>query len=154
MAWTLYGRLRDHTPPSDTLAKLDGSRHIEHLFTFTWRPKVCESEKMRRSGFDFEGVLTDVVCRQRKAQKRQIDTPDCQMSPLAAGAILTPPSSTEKLANPWAEGAVCVCVWWACFLPYNLKWPPTSLTRRAARRWGHFFPLFLKKFQYSCFCFL
>ncbi|XP_071326641.1 G1/S-specific cyclin-E2 isoform X1 [Trachinotus anak] len=36
----------------------------------------------------------------RKAQERQIDSPDCQMSPVAVGAILTPPSSTEKPANP------------------------------------------------------
>lgn len=37
---------------------------------------------------------------QRKAQKRQIDLPDNQMSPVAVGTILTPPSSTEKPANP------------------------------------------------------
>uniref|UniRef100_A0A7N8XYH3 Cyclin E2 n=1 Tax=Mastacembelus armatus TaxID=205130 RepID=A0A7N8XYH3_9TELE len=36
----------------------------------------------------------------RKAQELQIDSPDCQMSPVAAGVILTPPSSTEKPANP------------------------------------------------------
>ncbi|XP_070822839.1 G1/S-specific cyclin-E2 [Chaetodon trifascialis] len=36
----------------------------------------------------------------RKAQNRQIDLPRHQMSPVAAGAILTPPSSTEKPANP------------------------------------------------------
>uniref|UniRef100_H3D610 Cyclin E2 n=2 Tax=Tetraodon nigroviridis TaxID=99883 RepID=H3D610_TETNG len=35
----------------------------------------------------------------KKAQNRQVDVPDCQLSPAAAGAILTPPSSTEKLTN-------------------------------------------------------
>ncbi|XP_028984684.1 G1/S-specific cyclin-E2 [Betta splendens] len=35
----------------------------------------------------------------RKAQERQIDSTDCQRSPLAVGTILTPPSSTEKPAN-------------------------------------------------------
>nr|XP_020473022.1 G1/S-specific cyclin-E2-like isoform X2 [Monopterus albus]XP_020473023.1 G1/S-specific cyclin-E2-like isoform X2 [Monopterus albus] len=36
----------------------------------------------------------------RKAQERQIDSTDCQMSPVAVGSLLTPPSSTEKSANP------------------------------------------------------
>ncbi|XP_071403249.1 G1/S-specific cyclin-E2 [Centroberyx affinis] len=36
----------------------------------------------------------------RKAQERQIDSPDCQLSPGPAGAVLTPPSSTEKPTNP------------------------------------------------------
>ncbi|XP_071770057.2 G1/S-specific cyclin-E2 [Centroberyx gerrardi] len=36
----------------------------------------------------------------RKAQERQMDSPDCQLSPVAAGAVLTPPSSTEKPTNP------------------------------------------------------
>ncbi|XP_034029811.1 G1/S-specific cyclin-E2-like [Thalassophryne amazonica] len=36
----------------------------------------------------------------RKAQERQVDSPDCQLSPVAAGGMLTPPSSTEKPANP------------------------------------------------------
>ncbi|XP_003977729.3 G1/S-specific cyclin-E2 isoform X1 [Takifugu rubripes] len=36
----------------------------------------------------------------RKAQKRQVDVPDCQLSPAAGAALLTPPSSTEKLTNP------------------------------------------------------
>ncbi|XP_073341115.1 G1/S-specific cyclin-E2 isoform X1 [Pagrus major] len=36
----------------------------------------------------------------RKAQRHQIDLPDCQLSPVAVGAVLTPPSSTEKPANP------------------------------------------------------
>ncbi|KAM9353568.1 G1/S-specific cyclin-E2 [Symphorus nematophorus] len=36
----------------------------------------------------------------RKAQRRQVDSPSHQMSPVTAGAILTPPSSTEKPANP------------------------------------------------------
>ncbi|XP_074539629.1 G1/S-specific cyclin-E2 [Halichoeres trimaculatus] len=35
----------------------------------------------------------------RKAQERQMDSPDCQLSPVAVGAVLTPPSSTEKPAN-------------------------------------------------------
>lgn len=37
---------------------------------------------------------------QREAQKRQVDASDCQLSPAAGGAILTPPNSTEKLTNP------------------------------------------------------
>ncbi|TKS82707.1 G1/S-specific cyclin-E2 [Collichthys lucidus] len=36
----------------------------------------------------------------RKAQRRTTDLPDSQMSPVAVGAILTPPSSAEKPANP------------------------------------------------------
>ncbi|KAF0032016.1 hypothetical protein F2P81_016571 [Scophthalmus maximus] len=36
----------------------------------------------------------------RKAQECQTDGSDCRMSPVAVGAILTPPSSTEKPANP------------------------------------------------------
>ncbi|XP_041842781.1 G1/S-specific cyclin-E2 isoform X2 [Melanotaenia boesemani] len=36
----------------------------------------------------------------RKAQEHQIDSLDCQLSPVAAGTFLTPPSSTEKPANP------------------------------------------------------
>ncbi|KAM3613818.1 uncharacterized protein V6R79_005465 [Siganus canaliculatus] len=36
----------------------------------------------------------------RKAHKRQSDVPDCHMSPVAVGTLLTPPSSTEKPANP------------------------------------------------------
>ncbi|MEQ2194699.1 hypothetical protein XENOCAPTIV_001774 [Xenoophorus captivus] len=36
----------------------------------------------------------------RKAQERQIDSPECQLSPVAVGKMLTPPSSTEKSANP------------------------------------------------------
>uniref|UniRef100_A0A665U083 Cyclin E2 n=1 Tax=Echeneis naucrates TaxID=173247 RepID=A0A665U083_ECHNA len=36
----------------------------------------------------------------RKAQERQIDNPECHMSPVALGTILTPPSSAEKPANP------------------------------------------------------
>ncbi|CAJ1063123.1 G1/S-specific cyclin-E2 [Xyrichtys novacula] len=35
----------------------------------------------------------------RKAQERQIDNPDCQLSPVPVGPMLTPPSSTEKPAN-------------------------------------------------------
>ncbi|KAM3838295.1 G1/S-specific cyclin-E2-like, partial [Diretmus argenteus] len=35
----------------------------------------------------------------RKAQEHQTDAPDCQLSPVAAGAILTPPNSTEKPTN-------------------------------------------------------
>lgn len=37
---------------------------------------------------------------QRKAQQRQVEVSDCQLSPTAGGAILTPPSSTEKLTDP------------------------------------------------------
>lgn len=47
-------------------------------------------------------TLTLSSVLQRKAQERQIDSPDCQLSPVAVGAILTPPNSTEKPANPWA----------------------------------------------------
>ncbi|XP_035018360.1 G1/S-specific cyclin-E2 [Hippoglossus stenolepis] len=36
----------------------------------------------------------------RKAQERRVDDPDCQMSPVAVSALLTPPSSTEKPTNP------------------------------------------------------
>nr|XP_046255526.1 G1/S-specific cyclin-E2 isoform X2 [Scatophagus argus] len=36
----------------------------------------------------------------RKAQRRQIDLPDCQLSPITMATVLTPPSSTEKPANP------------------------------------------------------
>ncbi|PWA24976.1 hypothetical protein CCH79_00015462 [Gambusia affinis] len=36
----------------------------------------------------------------RNVQERQIDSPDCQLSPVAMGKILTPPSSTEKSTNP------------------------------------------------------
>lgn len=40
---------------------------------------------------------------QRKAHEHQNDTLNCQMSPVAIAApILTPPSSTEKPANPWS----------------------------------------------------
>ncbi|KAM4600539.1 G1/S-specific cyclin-E2 [Polymixia lowei] len=34
------------------------------------------------------------------AQERQTDSPDCQLSPVAVGAVLTPPNSTEKPTNP------------------------------------------------------
>lgn len=41
------------------------------------------------------------VSPQRKAQMLQSSTSDLQMSPVAAtAAVLTPPSSTEKPANP------------------------------------------------------
>ncbi|XP_051255328.1 G1/S-specific cyclin-E2 isoform X2 [Dicentrarchus labrax] len=36
----------------------------------------------------------------RKAQKRQMNQPDCQLSPVPVGSFLTPPSSAEKPANP------------------------------------------------------
>ncbi|KAM4568694.1 G1/S-specific cyclin-E2 [Fundulus diaphanus] len=36
----------------------------------------------------------------RKAQERQIDGPECHLSPVALGKLLTPPSSTEKSAGP------------------------------------------------------
>ncbi|XP_020510264.1 G1/S-specific cyclin-E2 [Labrus bergylta] len=35
----------------------------------------------------------------RKAQERQMDSSDCQLSPVAVGVMMTPPSSTEKPAN-------------------------------------------------------
>lgn len=40
------------------------------------------------------------VSLQRKAQMLQSSASDLQMSPTAAVAVLTPPSSTEKPANP------------------------------------------------------
>ncbi|XP_045902009.1 G1/S-specific cyclin-E2 isoform X2 [Micropterus dolomieu] len=36
----------------------------------------------------------------RKSQQRRLDNSDCQLSPVAPGTMLTPPSSTEKPANP------------------------------------------------------
>ncbi|XP_037532717.1 G1/S-specific cyclin-E2 [Nematolebias whitei] len=36
----------------------------------------------------------------RKAQERQVDAPDCQLSPVAVGTVLTPPSSAEKSVSP------------------------------------------------------
>uniref|UniRef100_A0A3Q3W5R8 Uncharacterized protein n=1 Tax=Mola mola TaxID=94237 RepID=A0A3Q3W5R8_MOLML len=49
---------------------------------------------------DRHNIQTHVVYLDLKAQERQIDIPDCQLSPVAAVSFLTPPSSTEKTANP------------------------------------------------------
>lgn len=58
-------------------------------------PNKCSGTSFRRLPYL---MLMSVL--QRKAQKHQVDVADCQLSPAAGGAILTPPSSTEKLTDP------------------------------------------------------
>ncbi|KAG7233006.1 hypothetical protein INR49_007768 [Caranx melampygus] len=71
-----------------------------HFSTFDIVHKLKNFPKVKSD--DRHNIQTHVAYLEllRKAQERQIDSPDCQMSPVAVGAVLTPPSSTEKPANP------------------------------------------------------
>ncbi|KAK2845165.1 hypothetical protein Q5P01_011824 [Channa striata] len=64
------------------------------------RPQLKNFPKVKAD--DVHNIQTHVAYLDllRKAQERQVHSSDCHLSPVAVGAILTPPSSTEKPANP------------------------------------------------------
>uniref|UniRef100_A0A667Y0S5 Cyclin E2 n=1 Tax=Myripristis murdjan TaxID=586833 RepID=A0A667Y0S5_9TELE len=70
--------------------------------TLRRRPKAQLKNFSKVKADDRHNIQTHVDYLEllREAQERQIDSPDCQLSPVAVGAVLTPPSSTEKPTNP------------------------------------------------------
>ncbi|XP_028281573.1 G1/S-specific cyclin-E2 isoform X2 [Parambassis ranga] len=87
LTWdSVHPCVRWMTPYMDTLR----SEATPQLKTF---PKVKADD---RHNIQTHITYLDLL---RKAQEHQIDSLDCQMSPVAVGMILTPPSSTEKPVN-------------------------------------------------------
>uniref|UniRef100_A0A3Q3J3F5 Uncharacterized protein n=1 Tax=Monopterus albus TaxID=43700 RepID=A0A3Q3J3F5_MONAL len=78
------------TPFMDTLR----SEATPQLKNF---PKVKDDD---RHNIQTHVAYLDLLVSNAHTQERQIDSTDCQMSPVAVGSLLTPPSSTEKSANP------------------------------------------------------
>uniref|UniRef100_A0A1A8M6Y2 Cyclin E2 n=2 Tax=Nothobranchius pienaari TaxID=704102 RepID=A0A1A8M6Y2_9TELE len=64
------------------------------------KPQLKNFSKVKSD--DQHNIQTHVAYLEllRKVQEHQADTSDCQLSPVAVATVLTPPSSTEKFANP------------------------------------------------------